>query len=288
MCESKTWQVERELSGSATRRTALVNWRGRRCVLRQDLTGDGDLGPDGGLEAEAGLMRMLQQSRIPVPEVLETGENTLLLEYLPGRNAGNWDRSACTPFQLVEAFELLARLHGLETARFTECVDSFDRWHPSLERSLPTHRLMRAECLGDLLHPYAFAGRPVLSHGDYHPGNLLFQGDLVSGLLDFEFAQLTWAEFDLAYALLTFSSTGNPGELDRGAFDSAMEVYLTRRVVDFRLLDFMFPVAALCLHDWVFALPQSNPRRPAWLAHCNALIRNRAWEHRGIVLPSPG
>ena len=133
----------------------------------------------------------------------------------------------------------------------------------------------RVECP----HPCLFfASPPVLCHGDFHPGNVLLQGSRVSGVLDWDYAQISCAEFDLAYAMLTFSFPRADGRLHLPTFHSALQVYMTHRPLDFRLLDFMIPVAVLCLNDWVEDLPSSHPQRAEWLAHCVAMVRTRPWE----------
>ena len=42
-------------------------------------------------------------------------------------------------------------------------------------------------------------------HGDYHPGNVLFRGSQVVGVLDYEYCRYDSRWFDVAYATMTFS-----------------------------------------------------------------------------------
>jgi Ser/Thr protein kinase RdoA (MazF antagonist) len=42
-------------------------------------------------------------------------------------------------------------------------------------------------------------------HGDYHPGNVLFRGEEVVGVLDYEYCRRDSQLFDVAYATMTFS-----------------------------------------------------------------------------------
>ena len=48
-------------------------------------------------------------------------------------------------------------------------------------------------------------------HGDFHPGNLLFEGDEVQAVIDFDAARLEPAVIDFANGVLQFSSRGGHG-----------------------------------------------------------------------------
>lgn len=66
----------------------------------------------------------------------------------------------------------------------------------------------------------------VLIHGDYHPGNTLFRGEELCGILDFEYLRVERCAYDLGYALVHFctrwprqsSGAGAPPTLEQ-AFD---------------------------------------------------------------------
>lgn len=49
-------------------------------------------------------------------------------------------------------------------------------------------------------------------HGDWHPGNMLFQGDQLVAAIDYDTARLGPRAFDLASAALQFSLTFKPGD----------------------------------------------------------------------------
>ena len=56
------------------------------------------------------------------------------------------------------------------------------------------------------MNQYGFDRWPQhVNHGDWHPGNLLFQGDQVAAVLDFDTIQIVPAVADLANGLLQFS-----------------------------------------------------------------------------------
>jgi len=54
----------------------------------------------------------------------------------------------------------------------------------------------------------------LLVHGDYHPGNLLFAGEELKGLVDFEHVHMEEPLFDVGYAALMFATnwTEPPGQ----------------------------------------------------------------------------
>lgn len=98
-----------------------------------------------------------------------------------------------------------------------------------LKTSLP-ERLGKNAQVADLLEDLHFAyndatarvnrlgcdrwARQII-HGDWHPGNLLYQGDSVVAILDFDTLRMALPVLDLANGLLQFSiQTGHP-QLDR-------------------------------------------------------------------------
>jgi len=58
------------------------------------------------------------------------------------------------------------------------------------------------------------AGAILLVHGDFHPGNLLFVGEELKGIVDFEHVHMEDPLFDLGYAALMFCTdwTAKPDE----------------------------------------------------------------------------
>lgn len=84
---------------------------------------------------------------------------------------------------------------------------------PFVEAGLPRRpgrtpaRLLEelAETLAEIADMETRSGQePVLVHGDYHPGNLLFVGSSLRAILDFEYAHMEQRPYDLAYAAVMF------------------------------------------------------------------------------------
>jgi Ser/Thr protein kinase RdoA (MazF antagonist) len=76
-------------------------------------------------------------------------------------------------------------------------------------------------------------------HGDWHPGNLLFQGSRVAAVLDFDAVLLAPVVVDLANGLLQFSIVGGascpadwPDHCDRDRLDQFLAGYCHTRPVN--------------------------------------------------------
>jgi Ser/Thr protein kinase RdoA (MazF antagonist) len=50
--------------------------------------------------------------------------------------------------------------------------------------------------------------RPIIVHGDYHPGNVLWHGNAVLSIVDLEFAHLESPSYDVAYGAYMFCQSG--------------------------------------------------------------------------------
>lgn len=70
-------------------------------------------------------------------------------------------------------------------------------------------------------------------HGDFHPGNLLFRGDEVAGVIDFDAARIEPAVVDFANAAMQFAAVRGrarklaswPAALDEGRLDAFTRAY---------------------------------------------------------------
>ncbi len=158
----------------------------------------------GGLDVEADMLRYLAtRSALPVPDVVYSSEQLLLMSWLPGR-------TGCTSAAQSHAAELLAALHGVTADRFgldfatrigglVQPNDQCESWLEFFaERRL---RFMARESVGAGRLDAATAKQvdrladrlgewleepeaPALLHGDLWSGNLLSDGDRVTGFID--------------------------------------------------------------------------------------------------------
>lgn len=179
----------------------------------------------GKLEAEALMLRYLKEhSALPVPEVLYSSAEVLVMTLLPGSHHH-------TPTTETHIAELLAALHEVRGEHYGFAHDTAlgpwrqpnppsDSW-PAFFRDqrlrylaelafdagkLPLATMQRIESLAEGLEarfapPEALPPYPSLIHGDLWRGNLLSQNGRVTGVIDpaIYFAD---AEMDLAYIAL--------------------------------------------------------------------------------------
>ncbi|MDZ7800501.1 MAG: fructosamine kinase family protein [Trueperaceae bacterium] len=180
----------------AVRRVSLSD--GRRVVAKTS--------PGGGLEVEAFMLRTLAASSpLPVPAVLHASDDLLVLEELPGRPGVRSDAAQ------AHLAELLAETHAVEGPAFglerNTLLGPFELPNGWMEDGVAFFRERRlrwalglaaesghlpkglqgeiegvAARLPELLGDYA--PRPVLLHGDLWSGNVLSDGERVTGVLD--------------------------------------------------------------------------------------------------------
>ena len=171
--------------------------------------------------------------QIPPPDGHRgTVEYWALFEFLDGEDRYSWTNTDLTDTELVSAAEILARLHhcghgfdkppGAERAqpRIMEFLPTFrERFSAYLGKAgnhrsgrlLNTHFSFIEETVGfAVLFDDGFQGMPEIPiHGDYHPGNLKFAGEKVVGVFDFDWSKIDYRLFDVALALVYFTSHWN-------------------------------------------------------------------------------
>jgi homoserine kinase type II len=176
------------------------------------------------------LVVLLHQARFPTPALVPTtkGQTLLLMgpecvevqEYIEG---GPYDHSR--PAHMDEAAAKLARYHGLVASLVKKPL--CDRGTLYAPPRILEHlsRLSVAWCLSaahgvvdmvqrledhaaDLHDRFARHGSlpHLVIHGDYYAGNLLFIGDRITGVLDYDRARWQPRVVELAEALIYFSS----------------------------------------------------------------------------------
>ena len=179
-----------------------------------------------GLELEARMLGYLgEKSNLPVPEVLHTSDELLLMSYISYR-------SSLSAASQTHAADLLTELHSITAPQFGFAWDSVigglaqpnpttDNWceffrdHRLLYMAGQAHRQGRLpdavlgrieEFCGHLSDWIPGSAQPSLIHGDMWGGNILCQGDKVAGFVDpaIYFAD---AEIELAFSTL-FSTFG--------------------------------------------------------------------------------
>lgn len=181
------------------------------------------------------FMGAAARAGVAVPQPLQARDGATwasfdggVYELFPLVEGGRWSR---TPVQAIAAGEALGRMHAaglrlrwqghVRAASFhgsLNVLEALRRVPASVQRvdAKADVAALAATCesLATLYREsaaqveemgYASLDSQVV-HGDFHPGNVLFEGDRVAGVIDFDAARVEPAVVDLANALLQFGS----------------------------------------------------------------------------------
>ncbi len=253
----RAWQLKGGLSAGMTAlELALPGGDRHRLVLRQAAPG---------LREMARLLGWLRARGMPVPAPVYFGPDgqraygaALALAYIEGSPQFAPSRPRDYACKLADQ---LAALHALPPAAelnflpypYPPGLRPFERppenWDESLGEGRIRARLVRAAAR---VCPTA----PALLHGDYWPGNLLWQGDQLVGVIDWEDAALGDPLADLAIARLDLAWIIGPEAMH--AFTAR---YLQLRPLDTAGLPYWDLCAALRL------VRLAGPDLPAWAAY---------------------
>jgi homoserine kinase type II len=195
------------------------------------------------IRAQHALMARLRERDFPAPAVAPTihGETLHVAgdefyevhEYIEGEP---YDHGR--PAHLAEAAVTLGRYHtcvqgfapralrdlgelytpAILKANLSKLSEAWSLQPPASDFQPPTSNLQQLEAhVADLAARFAQA--PALGslphlviHGDYYAGNLLFEGDRIAGVVDYDHARLQARVVELAEALIYFASP-RPGHL---------------------------------------------------------------------------
>jgi len=184
--------------------TYWVELEGRRGVLRLPPPGARIAGP-ADIPRQARIMAALNAQGLPVPAIVATSEAPVvdgrpfvLMEAIHGDRVDQAIDGGSDPLQLASsAVDVLRRFQAVP--RENTGIGGEDpmplegevaRWTWLMERA-PAELTGQAPRLARLLAERQPLPRPpVLVHGDYHFGNMLFDGGHVTAVVDWEIAQL--------------------------------------------------------------------------------------------------
>jgi aminoglycoside phosphotransferase (APT) family kinase protein len=144
------------------------------------------------VEREAAVLGVLRQTRLPTPELLgadprgeRTGVPALLMTLLPGRL--EWSPRNLDAW-LHELAEVLPALHAtpLDAAHQVQPFRPYEptSWAPPAWMRYP-HLWERAV---DVFQRSPMDPDRVFIHRDYHPGNVLWHGHRITGIVDWQAA----------------------------------------------------------------------------------------------------
>jgi aminoglycoside phosphotransferase (APT) family kinase protein len=222
--------------------TYWVDVDGRGAVLRLPPPGARIAG-SADIPRQARLLRALHGAGVPVPAVLAMsdlpvvdGRPFFLLEKVEGDRI---ERVAGTRPDLDIAGAAIDALHRLQAVPPSETplageapmplTGEIDRWTWLLDRS-PEELTGEASGVAERLRRQVPAERePVLVHGDFHYGNMLFRDGRVAALLDWEIAQVGQPLLDLAcLSVVARASEHDPGAIPGGGSVIVPETELLR------------------------------------------------------------
>jgi homoserine kinase type II len=159
-----------------------------------------------------------------------TGVFYTIFDYLPGEDRFTWVDPVLSEAELAASAAVLAQFH-IATGGFTplgrrlepKILDLLpviaETWSSCPSRSKGTvfdARLLErldllsaniAETIAALSQPQVRSLPEIVIHCDYHPGNLKFTGEAVTGLFDFDWSKIDLRVFDLGLALWYFCTS---------------------------------------------------------------------------------
>jgi len=171
-------------------------------------------------------MEALHARGLPVPEVIAMstepvvdGRPYVLMEALPGERIEAAAARGSDPLELARtAIEVLHQLQatppehsGIGSEAPVPLQGELDRWSWLMERAPAELTRDGPDLARRLASRLPHETRPVVVHGDYHFGNMLFAGGRVSAVLDWEIAELGHPLLDLCCLCVVFQG-GNDGE----------------------------------------------------------------------------
>lgn len=205
--------------------TYWVDLEGRRAVLRLPPPGARIAGP-ADIPRQGRIMKALHARGIPAPGIVAMsnepaidGRPFVLMEAMPGERIESVALSGTDPRALARsAIEVLHALQaispeesGLGGEQPVPLQGELSRWSWLMERA-PTELTAEAPTLAGRLASGLPPDRaPVLVHGDYHFGNMLFTQEQVTAVLDWEIAELGQPLLDLCCLCVVFQGGDETG-----------------------------------------------------------------------------
>jgi len=200
--------------------TYWVELEGRRGVLRLPPPGARIAGP-ADIPRQARIMAALSAQGLPVPAVVATSEDSVvdgrpfvLMEAILADRVEQAIDDGSNPLELASsAVEVLRRFQavpceitGIGNEEPMPPLGEVARWTWLMDRA-PSELTGQAPRLAQLLlERQPRPGPPVLVHGDYHFGNMLFDRGRVAAVVDWEIAQLGQPLLDLCCISLSHVS----------------------------------------------------------------------------------
>ena len=199
------YKSSRILEGGVSSEVFLIAVESKKGEEKIVLRTEGGPPAENSIKTEYLLLEKLHQTKVPCAnpihldhskEILD--KDFMLMTYLEGtieipkiKNFGF----------LNKMVEILKNIHNVNTEILPTLPCRFDPTYDLFE-FLPNARINKE--LKAILKGYdtSYLGKPVLLHGDFWPGNILWTKDEISGVLDWEYAAIGDPVSDLAVASL--------------------------------------------------------------------------------------
>ena len=199
------YKSSRILEGGVSSEVFLIVVESKKGEEKIVLRTEGGQPAENSIKTEYLLLEKLHQTKVPCAkpihldhskEILDKG--FMLMTYLEGtieipkiKNFGF----------LNKMVGILKNIHNVDTKILPTLPCRFDPTYDLFE-FLPNARINKE--LKAILKGYdtSYSGKPVLLHGDFWPGNILWTKDEISGVLDWEYAAIGDPVSDLAVASL--------------------------------------------------------------------------------------
>jgi homoserine kinase type II len=209
-----------------------------------------------------------------------------VFDFLPGEDRYTWVDPNCTESELANSAVVLAQFHTAASS----LKPSGKRVEPKILELLPVIADTLAACPGNSKHtafddylmdnlelvrkniadtrsilnePEARQMAEIVIHCDFHPGNLKFQGEQVTGLFDFDWSKIDMRCFDVALALWYFCTSWDgptDGQLQLDQVKVFLDAYQTCLLdhpgvgpltpVEMRYLPAMINASNLYIFNW--------------------------------------
>ena len=233
------------LAGATSSNLYLLSYPARREVLRIFRAERWDTPTEALSNRELRILEALQTTNLPAPEPLGIfGDNGVLMSWLPG--AVSLQSRPDTEW-LASLARTLSEIHqsGLEVPYL------YESWNDTSANECPdwwqdTALWADAQALATEVPDF----NPIFVHRDYHPVNVLWEGDSISGIVDWINACMGPAGIDVAHCRLNLAVM-----YGQEAADAFLDAYRDA-APDYRH-DFFWD-----LEDALGALPDVKPYAP--------------------------
>ncbi len=199
------YKSSRILEGGVSSEVFLIAVESKKGEEKIVLRTEGGPPAENSIKTEYLLLEKLHQTKVPCAKPIHLDHSQeildkdfMLMTYLEGtieipkiKNFGF----------LNKMVGILKNIHNVDTKILPTLPCRFDPTYDLFE-FLPNARIIKE--LKAILKGYdtSYSGKPVLLHGDFWPGNILWTKDEISGVLDWEYAAIGDPVSDLAVASL--------------------------------------------------------------------------------------